>query len=702
MTGYLSTHEHLTDELRRLDLRIALRAATLAAQLHPPGQLERAVYVSDEEVHRLLAGPDTPAPAPAPARAALAAVGDEIAVRLAAGGVEPALPRLGRLLGLSDFELQAVLICLAPELRRRYDRLYAYLQDDITRRRPSVDLVLELLCDDERERWRRRRLLAEGAPLLRTGVLEPVPDPASPSGSSGLARFLRLDPRIVGFLLDEDEPDRRLAGHAVLDPAPAGREPDGPLGLLAGLHRLVAGRPRCVLVLHGPDPAGQRELVGHLCGRLGRPLLHVEAATLVADHDAARLPAVLLRESVLRAGAVHLAGADALLTEPARPVLAALADAVTEYGGWVFCSGRRPWPPGVRWGAAEPVSVRAAGPTRAVRAAVWQRELAARGLDPAAAGTLARYRLTPSRIRAAVAAAVTDHELRGDPTPPTPTELGRACRDQSDGLIAELATRVPPRYGWADLVLPESRMALLREICSQVAHQQRVFEDWGFGARLRHGRGLTALFSGPPGTGKTLAAQVVAGEVGLDLYRIDLSAVVSKYIGETEKNLSRIFDEAANSNAILFFDEADALFGKRSEVHDAHDRYANIETSYLLARLEEHAGVVLLASNLPQNLDAAFARRIRFLVDFPFPDQEQRRQIWRTHFPPAAPVAADVDCAFLAREFPVAGGSIKNIVLNAAFLAAADGGVITSEHLLAGTRREFDKAGKVWSEPRRP
>jgi SpoVK/Ycf46/Vps4 family AAA+-type ATPase len=225
-----------------------------------------------------------------------------------------------------------------------------------------------------------------------------------------------------------------------------------------------------------------------------------------------------------------------------------------------------------------------------------------------------------------------------------------------------------------------------------------VLHTWGFGSRLGYGTGLGVLFSGPPGTGKTMAAEVLAHELDVDLYKIDLSGVVSKYIGETEKNLARIFAEASSGNAILFFDEADALFGKRTEVSDAHDRYANIETSYLLQRIEEYEGVVVLATNLRQNIDEAFTRRIRFVVEFPFPEADDRRRIWQTLFPPGAPLSADVDLVRLAREFAVTGANIKNIVLHAAFLAAAEGTDIGRPHILRGTRREFEKIGKLWAE----
>jgi SpoVK/Ycf46/Vps4 family AAA+-type ATPase len=231
-----------------------------------------------------------------------------------------------------------------------------------------------------------------------------------------------------------------------------------------------------------------------------------------------------------------------------------------------------------------------------------------------------------------------------------------------------------------------------------VAHRHRVFGEWGFGRRAVDGRGISALFAGPSGTGKTMAAAVIARELQLELYKIDLSGVVNKYIGETEKNLARIFQEAEASDVILFFDEADALFGKRTKISDAHDRYANIETSYLLQRVEAYDGVVILATNLRENMDEAFTRRLKFIVEFPFPDIAGRKLIWQTHFPGEAPVSDDVDYEWLACHLQITGGSIKNIALNAAFFAAADGGVIRMDHILRGARDEFEKIGKFWND----
>jgi AAA+ superfamily predicted ATPase len=707
---YADDVEHLGDELRRLDLLLRIRAERLFARLSPPSQVERSIYISHAEARRLLdhdPGPEVVEGLDG-ADTALHEMADRIERRLRSSqdsGVTLALPRLGRLFGLSRFELQSVVICLAPELRRKYDRIYAYLQDDITRQRPSVDLVLELLCDTEVERWRHRHLLGEGAPLRRAGLLRSVLDQGSPSGSSGLAQILQLDPRITGYLLGERGVDARLDGHATLCVDSDGSAVDP--GVLDGVLRLVearlaAGRPRTVVHLFGPGGAGKGALAREVCARRGVPLLALDVRPLLSDQgQAAVLIPVALREGLLRQCPVLLAHADELLAPDARSVLAVFGTAVRDHGQLVFTSGAVPWPAETALGPEVVASVEVPATPVPLRAAVWQQALSGRTEHAAgwAAELATRYRLTPARIRAATAAAEAQRQMRPDRTELTVADLASACRAQSDQRIAALAEKVDLRHGWADLVLPEPRLVVLREICAQVRHHHRVIEEWGFGRRLGHGTGLSALFSGPPGTGKTLAAQVLAREVGLDLYRVDLARVVSKYIGETEKNLSRVFDEAETSNAVLFFDEADALFGKRSEVSDAHDRYANIEISYLLQRMEDYQGVVVLATNLRQNLDEAFTRRIRFLVDFPFPDESQRRRIWQTHFPPCAPVAPEVDCEFLAREFPLAGGSIKNIVLNAAFLAAADGGIITPEHLVAGTRREFDKAGKVWREP---
>jgi SpoVK/Ycf46/Vps4 family AAA+-type ATPase len=262
--------------------------------------------------------------------------------------------------------------------------------------------------------------------------------------------------------------------------------------------------------------------------------------------------------------------------------------------------------------------------------------------------------------------------------------------------LGRLTQKLNPKYTWDDIVLPQDQVDQLVEICDQARYRHIVYGEWGFDRKLSFGKGLSALFSGPPGTGKIMSAEVIANELHLDLYKIDLSQVVSKYIGETEKNLHRIFHEAQWSNAILFFDEADALFGKRSEVKDAHDRYANIEIGYLLQKIEEYDGIAILATNLRKNMDEAFVRRIQFIVEFPFPDEKHRQLIWEVIFPQEVPFCDDVDFGFLAREVKLPGGNIKNIALAGAFYGASDGGSVKMTHLIHAARREHQKLGQVW------
>ena len=313
-----------------------------------------------------------------------------------------------------------------------------------------------------------------------------------------------------------------------------------------------------------------------------------------------------------------------------------------------------------------------------------------------------QFMLTTGQIVAAASAAMTRALQEGRLL--QSTDLFEAARFHSGHHLAGLAHKIEPRYTWQDLVLPETPITMLRELVGMVKSRPRVLEEWGLGRKLTSSLGVSALFTGPPGTGKTLAAQIIANELGIDLYRIDLSTIVSKYIGETEKNLERIFNEAQTSNAILFFDEADAIFGKRSEVKDAHDRYANIEVGYLLQRMEAYDGVAILATNLRANLDEAFTRRLQFIINFPFPEEEYRLRIWDVLMPPELPRANNLDLKLMAKRFKLAGGSIRNSIVSAAFAAAeesqsqGESGCIKMSHLMHGVQRELQKMGKLVQE----
>jgi hypothetical protein len=339
------------------------------------------------------------------------------------------------------------------------------------------------------------------------------------------------------------------------------------------------------------------------------------------------------------------------------------------------------------------------------RRAAWQSDVSAAGLyaSPTLISTLAaRFLHEPEEIHAAVESARRTIEWKAAadqrPSPDqVEKELMQAARSESGGELASLTSKLRPVYAWSDLVLPQDSLEQLNEICQRVAHAHDVLDSGGFGDKLSGGKGVTVLFSGPSGTGKTMAAEVIASKLGLDLFRIDLSTVVSKYIGETEKNLEKIFNAATRSNSILLFDEGDALFGKRSEVSSAHDRYANIEVSYLLQKMDQHEGITILTTNLSSNMDQALVRRLAYTVHFPFPVAADRLKIWSQIWPAQTKLDAEVKFDALAKHFKLSGGNIKNIALSTAFLAAAAGRPVRMSDILHATRREYEKVGKVMS-----
>ncbi|MCA9999965.1 MAG: ATP-binding protein, partial [Anaerolineales bacterium] len=309
------------------------------------------------------------------------------------------------------------------------------------------------------------------------------------------------------------------------------------------------------------------------------------------------------------------------------------------------------------------------------------------------AAVTSRFRLSSGQWRDV--ARTVQSETDG---PITTAALFEAARRHSNPRLGELARKVPLRHGWDDLILPDDQRTALRELLEMVRQRPFVLDTWQLGRKMVASRGISALFSGPPGTGKTMAAAIISRELGLDLYKIDLSTVVSKYIGETEKNLERIFREAETSNAVLFFDEADAIFGKRAEVRDAHDRYANIEVSYLLQRMEAYDGVAILATNLKTNLDEAFLRRLHAIIHFPMPQPRERLQLWEMVRQTAVPQAENLHLPRFAERFELAGGNIRNIIVQAAYLAASNGQLLTTHHLLHATCRELQKMGRLVSE----
>jgi ATP-dependent 26S proteasome regulatory subunit len=613
---------------------------------------------------------------------------------------EAPLGRVARLFGLTPFDVGAILISIAADLDQRFGLLYAYLQDDVTRRQPSVDFILTLLCDSFGHKLEQRQRFLPSAPLLYWDLLR-LQDGSTPASESLLAKQCQVDARVIEYLLGSNDIDERL--HAFVQFASSAATSElSSRGINANLIRHARRKgQRFFLHFQGPDGVGKSTAARVLSFELGRPLLEIDLERLTALDlpGFARTVRLIVREAILANAATYWRAFDLLQSAEKASWLRVLRVEVERHTGLHIFGGESFWEPSnlpEDWGFRR---VEFSRPSLDDRLNLWHScvPTAGRGADVDLNAIAQTFRLTGGQIGEAARLARELAATRDHDGPVSMTDLQEACRAQSSSKLSTLARKITPRRVWTDIILPEDRLQHLREICNAMKFRAKIYDQWGFEQKLSLGKGLNVLFAGPSGTGKTLAAEIMATELGLELYKIDLSSMVSKYIGETEKNLSHIFSEAENSNAILFFDEADALFGKRTEVRDSHDRYANIEVNYLLQKVEEYDGVVILATNFRRNMDDAFLRRMHFTVEFPFPDEADRLRIWQKIWPEATP-RDELDLELMARRFEISGAAIRNIALSAAFLAASDGDRVGMQHLLHGARRECQKMGKVVAE----
>lgn len=586
-------------------------------------------------------------------------------------GFVPAADRIATLFGLSPFEHDLLLLAAGVELDDALRRRVAQAQGVVPEQPLGVDyaLALEVLPGAH---W---DAISPLAPLRHWQLL--LADTAG-----GLAHAsLRIDERVLHHVAGVAASDPRLDGLVQVELAsPAGAAVAPAVDEAAAAHAAHALRRHAapVVVIRGTE-AASRDLALRALQIAGLAALWTDPAHWPLEaRDVADAARRLDREAALLGAAVVMPadagdGLDAASHAGAAPV-PALAQArrlVDLLRSPVVLLSGSTLP--ALWPGRRVTRLDATPP--------------APDLPPAAARAAAQFRVE-ARTLADAHAALADAD--------DPRAWWTALREAARGGLDALALRIDSRAGFDDLVLPPATLATLREIAAQLEHRRRVFDEWGFGARESRGLGLCALFTGESGTGKTLAAEAIANELALDLYRIDLAQVVSKYIGETEKNLRRVFDAAESSGAVLLFDEADALFGKRSDVKDSHDRYANIEVAYLLQRVESYRGLAILTTNLRNALDRAFLRRLRFVVPFPFPDEAARRAIWRRQFPPRAPLG-DVDFDALAR-IHLPGGHIRAIAVNAAFAAARRGTRIDHALLVDAARAEFAKLERSFTE----
>ena len=668
---------HLVGRLSIVGARVRLAVERRRAIDSEPDDRFRGLYISDAHVDELLGAIDFARSVAVtdPAIDDLLARVEAVADTAEANGAEIRLRRLARAFDLTADELDVLIVALAPDIDPRFERLYAYLQDDVSRRRASAGLALELvggpLAALDRER------LAPAGALVAAGLIL-IEEAERPF----LTRSLRVPDRVCAHLLGDDRPEPRLAA-LMVDAQSLAVEP------AAALIRSLRSGTRLWYVRERFGSAGLAMTRAAFDGA-GLPVIPLDLTRLTSADDTAEIAAIAVREARLRNGGLAV-GPVEVLAERGPSAVRAFAEAECP----CVILGSRIWDPA--WSRNVPVVLDAPPVSLEARNELWLSALNGqrpKRTNPAA--TTISFRLNPEQIvRAAHAAG---QQARAEGRPLDEKDLRAGARAQNAAGLDRLARRISPHVGWAELVLTDLALTQLGELVARASHRERVLDDWGMAAQAAKGRGLTALFAGDSGTGKTISAEVVAFDLGLDLYVIDLSTVVDKYIGETEKNLDRIFAEADRVNGVLLFDEADAIFGKRSEVKDARDRYANVEIAYLLQRMEQFDGVAILTTNLRANLDEAFLRRLDVIVDFPMPEEDDRRRLWALHLRPELPRTDDIDLDFLAAAFKLSGGNIRNICLAAAFLAASGNRPVTMLDLVRATEREYQKLGRLTHE----
>lgn len=640
-TWLAANDQYLSDALAWLRDRLERLAGSEAAE--PPRRLIGRVKLP------MLSAPEQPAPQFDPAS-------------------PPALAELARQLGLSGFERDVLLLAVAMELDTRIGALCARAQHDNAKAYPTFALAFTLF---DHAAW---DAMSPERPLRYWQLVEVE------QGAQVLtAAALRADERIVNYVKGLDYLDGRVGTLLTKVEAPDTMLPPSQARVAAMLERSVAaldGSELPVLELIGTDTPSKVMVAHKVATARGLTLYRLPADSLSGDVD--RIARLWRRESLLAPLALYIDAADSERGEAVRRL-------AQRAGGLVFLDLFEAWT-GIERGAI-PCDV--ARPTPAEQREAWQGALGTRlGEQPARLAGQFNFNLP------AIATIGARWQAMGDDA--SDSALWELALMHARPALDQLAQRLQPKARWADLKLPAQEEAQLRQIAAQVGWRDKVYDDYGFRERMNRGLGISVLFAGESGTGKTMAAEVIANELALMLYRIDLSAVVSKYIGETEKNLRKLFDAAEDGGAILFFDEADALFGKRSEVRDSHDRYANIEVNYLLQRIESYQGLAILATNMKSALDGAFLRRLRFIVNFPYPGAAQRKAMWQQAFPARTPVTT-LDYERLAR-LNLCGGNIQSVALNSAFLAASRNEPVSMALLLDCARAEFRKLDKPVNE----
>lgn len=766
MQPYKESLEHIKEELYLLDLR--LRAALYKFNNPYMSEDQKAlagIVISDQEAQGLLKHDDSPSNdlpddkykrskkqttklrGPNEQRlkkllALIKGLENDIKKRKELSrktGIHLTLDHVSRIFSLPPFEYYTLVVCLAPEVDLKYEKLYGYLLDDINKKRPTLELVLRIISGRFEERIRDRGSLLN-SPLFKCNIIE-----HNEAHTSILTMPLKLADRVADYLLGVAHADGVLDGlieifQPQIKKMPArgyenqtteipsfgdlkanlARYLDGSLQVNHNQgYRDIGGAKASFIYLSGNDNSGKRTLVKSVLREINFkfPLLILDLSPskdLSTSID--EIFTAFKTEAYLMEASVYVDNIDSLILEeneskniqivknalrhlneiaPNRIIFIAGNDDVAN-----TITSIHPRPPNLNF-----LQLKMPDLSVQDRIHLWKFflrtfNLTLNGKIDEVERIASKFNFSVGQIKDAINTAINTSRYRETDQSVErilPKDLNSACFYESNTKLGKVSAKMEKDFCLKDIVLPSDRMKQLKEIINFVENKNKVYIEWGFKAKMGLGSGLNILLTGESGTGKTMAAQIVANELKVEIFKIDLSLLVSKYIGETEKNINRIFHEAKTSNALIFFDEADAIFGKRTEIKDAHDRYANIEVSYLLQKLEEHNEIVILASNLKHNIDDAFVRRMHFIVEFPFPDEKERLEIWRNVFPELSKGLLDketIDFEFLARQFKTSGAMIRDIALSAAFLAAAESSNIKMEHMIRATKRELEKKGK--------
>lgn len=602
----------------------------------------------------------------------------------------PAMEHLVKKLQLDEFEKNVITIIFAPEIDPKYEKIYAYLQDDMNKTYPTVHLIASLLSDDEREKKEILNYFISDSKLMMLNLVTFI---GLAHHTSTFQQPLRAAESLRNFLLEHFQPDSTLAPFCKLLPPAA--SVDDCREYTEAIRQGGKEHKRYIVNLVGKSSSQKRERAAALASAFGFGLSIVSCSLIPQTHETVPLLNALLRDALLGGTLLYFEDFDKFI-DKRKTDEPLLFDRLSQLSWLSFFSTAKRWNPDTIPSEPQFITMELKPENEYLLQKRWEGALNEFGSELALSisPALSRlFRFTPDEIDdiyKLLRSKTFLYETVDEKT------VIRACRSRLTNELDTYAQHLVSDNTLEDIILPPDHKAQLHEIIIHYNHQIKVFEEWGFKQHFQS-RGIGVLFAGASGTGKTMTASILANTLGLELYRIELSKIVSKYIGETEKNLSNIFAAAEESGIVLFFDEADAIFGKRTEIKDSHDRYANIEVSYLLQRIEAYNGIVILASNFRNNIDDAFVRRMRFIIDFPLPNEIQREAIWRKIFDKKV-VAKEIDFAFLGKTFKLSGANIRNAALYAAFNAAESFEIVNVDHIYKGVKRELQKIGKPFKE----